>query len=235
MSVPATQRTNTLNLVDAGRNVTSALFSQFGGTETLLVEDPALTGDDATLLEDFLITHTTIENCLFFRNIDPGRYIVLVYARMPDQPDVMSQTNVDEEPGNPDELVGGAWTGEHVEGVTYARHEAIVAASGTNAGRLGMHSGVPAGGSLEIGAALNAVQIMRICDADITGADAGVSDGAVDALDFLMLIGQWGTPCGGGCEADITGAEGGPDGAVDSLDFLMLIGQWGAPGVCPGQ
>jgi hypothetical protein len=55
----------------------------------------------------------------------------------------------------------------------------------------------------------------------------------VDALDFLLLIGQWGSPCVGSCEADITGPAAMPDGNVDSLDYLALIAQWGSPGNCP--
>jgi uncharacterized membrane protein len=64
------------------------------------------------------------------------------------------------------------------------------------------------------------------CTADITGP-GGTPDGTVDALDYLLLIGQWGSPCTGTCEADITGPDGGPDGNVDALDFLELIGLWG--------
>jgi probable HAF family extracellular repeat protein len=64
-------------------------------------------------------------------------------------------------------------------------------------------------------------------------ADADVNrDGSVDALDFLALIGQWGSPCTGTCEADITGPAGAPDGDVDALDYLLLIAQWGMPGEC---
>jgi hypothetical protein len=69
------------------------------------------------------------------------------------------------------------------------------------------------------------------CVADITGP-GGVPDDNVDALDYLLLIGQWGTPCAGACEADITGPAAAPDGNVDALDYLMLIGQWGSPADC---
>jgi predicted outer membrane repeat protein len=69
------------------------------------------------------------------------------------------------------------------------------------------------------------------CEADITGP-AGVPDDNVDALDFLLMIGQWGTPCAGSCEADITGPGDAPDGNVDALDFLLLIGQWASPADC---
>jgi hypothetical protein len=70
------------------------------------------------------------------------------------------------------------------------------------------------------------------CPTDVTGPE-GAADGNVDALDFLLLISQWGSPCVGPCEADVTGAV--PlvaDGNVDSLDFLLLISQWGSPGNC---
>jgi hypothetical protein len=67
------------------------------------------------------------------------------------------------------------------------------------------------------------------CPADIAGP-GGASDGLVNALDYLQLIAEWGSPCNGTCSADITGPVGIPDGNVDSLDFLELIEQWGA---CP--
>jgi hypothetical protein len=69
------------------------------------------------------------------------------------------------------------------------------------------------------------------CVADVTGP-GGTPDGNVDAVDFLLLIAEWGTPCTLGCATDITGPLGVPDGSVDALDFLLLIGQWGSPGNC---
>jgi glucose/arabinose dehydrogenase len=66
------------------------------------------------------------------------------------------------------------------------------------------------------------------CAADITGPGGG-PDGVVDALDLLRLISQWGSPCNGACDADITGPVAGtPDGNVDALDYLLMISQWGA-------
>jgi hypothetical protein len=70
------------------------------------------------------------------------------------------------------------------------------------------------------------------CAGDITGP-GDEPDGNVDALDFLALIAQWGTPCAGPCDADITGPGALPDGNVDSLDYLLLIAQWGTPAHCP--
>jgi hypothetical protein len=77
--------------------------------------------------------------------------------------------------------------------------------------------------------------LANACPADITGSSGGEPDGNVDALDLLLLISQWGSPCTAPCEADITGYEQEfePDGNVDAVDFLILIAQWGSPGGCP--
>jgi hypothetical protein len=74
---------------------------------------------------------------------------------------------------------------------------------------------------------------MDRCPADFSGP-LGVPDGRVDALDFLLLLNQWGSPCVGTCEADVTGPIPlTPDGNVDAFDFLLLVSQWGAPASCP--
>ena len=72
ISTPGTQGVIVFNLVDINGVVTNVRMSQFGGTDTLLVNDHDLSGDDATLMNDFIITHTAIENCLFFNDMQPG-------------------------------------------------------------------------------------------------------------------------------------------------------------------
>ncbi len=183
-SVPATQGVTVFDLVDIDGNTSSASFIQIGGTETLSLEDAAVTGDDAILMNDTLITHTTVENCMFFSNVLPGRYAVLVYARMPGEPDVLAVTNVDQEPGNPHLLVGGPWPGGHVEGISFSRHIADVAATGAQAGRLGLHSGVPSGGNFGIGAALNGLQIIKLSEADFD------NNGVVEGTDVDLLVAE---------------------------------------------
>jgi hypothetical protein len=80
----------------------------------------------------------------------------------------------------------------------------------------------------DIGAPSTVTDIIPSCPADLN------CDENVDALDYLLVIAQWGDPCGGDCVADITGPTPFvPDGIVDSLDFLVVIAQWGSPGNCP--
>ena len=226
MSLPATQGVTVFNLVDIKGNPTSARLSQIGGTQTLFIDDPDLAGDDAALMNDFLITYSSIENCLFFNDMQPGEYEVFIYARMPAQPTVMGYTSVDQEPGTPHYSVGGAWPGQHEEFISYSRHVATVAESGPQAGRLYMHSGVVPGGNLQEGAALNGVQIRKIqppTPGDVNG------DQNVNVTDLLAVISAWG-PCANpnACPADI--APPGPpqgDDVVNVMDLLMVIDNWG--------
>lgn len=214
---PAHYNVTVHNLVDVNGNVTSVSFRQLGGTETLTLNDPPVTGHDATLLNDCLITHTTIENCLFFSGLAGGTYEVIVYARMPGHPDVISLADVDQEPGNPTKPVGGEWNGQHENGISYSIHVATVADSGPQAGQLGIHSAVPPGGEFDIGAALNGVQIHRI---DACPADCAGDDDTVNVFDLIELLSNWGTS---GPGADI--AE--PTNVVDVFDLIELLASWG--------
>ncbi len=48
-------------------------------------------------------------------------------------------------------------------------------------------------------------------------------DGAVDTIDFLLLLAEWGAcpPWPGACRGDLDG-----NGAVDTQDFLALLSAW---------
>lgn len=216
VTIPGTQGVTYFNLTDIDGNVTAARLVQSGGTETLTVTDPVVSGNHGRLMNDFLITHTAIENCLFFDDLEPGTYEMHIYARMPAQPGVLCETNVDEETGNPHYLVGGVWPGDHELLVSHSHHIAEVAADGPDAGRLRAHSGVPAGGDYDIGAALNGIQIRLIesVPGDLDG------DGTVGVTDLLQLLGVWG-PCPG-CPEDLDG-----DGTVGVTDLLILLATWG--------
>ena len=80
---------------------------------------------------------------------------MLIYAWMPTEPEILSYTSVDQEPGFPHLIVGGPWLGDHEELITYSRHVAIVG----NDGRLGLHSGIVPGEDPLLGAALNGLQL----------------------------------------------------------------------------
>src|SRR5437899_3122081 len=103
----------TYNLVDIYGNPTPVTLSQYGGMSLLTTSDPSVTGDDAALLDDYLITYDpTLESCLFVNGLEPGTYEVLMYAWMPNQPAVFSRVRHDLASMTVD--VGGTWTGSHV-------------------------------------------------------------------------------------------------------------------------
>ncbi|MBL0922416.1 MAG: hypothetical protein IBJ10_09855 [Phycisphaerales bacterium] len=129
----------------------------------------------------------------------------------PGQPAAQNRVSVDFATPGPT-WIGGAWTGQHVEGVTFARF--IVT---TTNGRLGMHSGLPSGNILS---ALNGVQVRRIvdCPGDATG------DYRVDFGDLNQVLGQYGQS-GAGLQGDLNG-----DGNVDFADLNEVLGSYG--GLC---
>lgn len=155
-SFPASHGTTTEDLLDVEGNVTAVSVRQLGGMETPTVVDPATTGDHSLLLDDYVVTFNAgLESCLFFENLEPGPYEVLLYAWMPLAPGVKSYTDVDQEPGNPHSVVGGVWGGNHEELVSFSRHLVVVAANGV----LNMHSGIVPNADPIEGAALNGVQL----------------------------------------------------------------------------
>ena len=156
-------------LVDLDGNPTGVGFHQFGGMDLVTdAMDPSVTGDDATLLNDYLATHSaTLENCMYLNGLQNGTYEVITYAWMPNDPSVDSLVRFDFVPGNT--LIGGAWTGAHVEGVTYSRDIIEV-----TDGRIGWHSGIPAGGALFPGAAFNGAQVRLL---PVAGVPASTTSG----------------------------------------------------------
>lgn len=162
----------TPDLVDADGRVTTVSVRQIGGTQTLTVDDPTTLGEDSLLLDDYLVTFNAVESCLFFENLEPGVYEVLIYAWMPLQPAVLSFTSVDQEEEFPHYEVGGAWPGQHEELVTYSRHLVTVAVDGI----LNMHSGLVPGADPQLGAALNGVQIRPWSEIFGDGFESGDTD-----------------------------------------------------------
>lgn len=119
-ALPAVHGTSAGNLVDLAGAVTAATVTQIGGLELLVLNDPLVQGDDAALLDDYLITYNAgLESCIFLDGMQPGLYQVTVYARMPDST-IGSYTSVDQEPGFPHLIVGGVWPGSHAPLVSYS-------------------------------------------------------------------------------------------------------------------
>ncbi len=155
-SFPALHGTSENDLLGLDGQPTGARLLQLGGFENLHEHDPAISGDDALLMDDFLVTYNAaLESCIFFDDLEPGEYEVLVYARMPD-PAIGSYTSVDQEVGIPHYEVGGAWPGGHQELVSFSRHFVTVGADGN----LDLHSGIVPGADPLLGAALNGIQLI---------------------------------------------------------------------------
>ncbi len=157
-SIPAAHGTTTSGLVNLAGSATAASISQIGGLALLDDNDPAVTGDHALLLDDFLVTYNDgLETCIYLNGLEPGTYTVLIYARMPD-PAVASYTSVDQEDGFPHHAVGGTWPGEHSNPGSFSRHLAEVGPGGD----LDLHSGIFPGANEVLGAALNGLQVIRL-------------------------------------------------------------------------
>ena len=157
-SFTATESGTNYPLFDVYGQLTGATVSQIGGTEIVVAPllglgDP--TGYDRILLQDAIVTHTTVETCLFFHDLQNGFYEVTSYAWMPTSPSTPNNVHVDTNPTF--FLVGAPWGGQHEELVTYARHVVQV-----TSGFIGPHSGVPSGGDYLTGAALNGIQLRRL-------------------------------------------------------------------------
>jgi hypothetical protein len=186
----------TYDLVDLEGRPSGVRLHQIGGTEIRSASDPSVSGDDAALMNDALITYTaSLESCLFVNGLEPGTYEVITYAWMPNAPEGRARVRHDPSPTVVD--VGGAWTGAHVEGITYARHVLEIASDGF----LGAHSGIVPGELESDGAALNGIQLRRLVtgppEVD-AGTDAGDPPGA-DAARVDAGAGGGGGRDGGGC------------------------------------
>src|SRR5262249_13512215 len=186
--------------------------------------DPSVSGDDAALLDDALITNIAgQEVCLGIHGLQPGMYEVLIYAWMPNASTVKSRARQDLSTMTID--VGGAWTGTHVAGVTYARWVLMIDSSGF----LGSHSGIVPNALAANGAALNGIQIRPLTAGNPDAAsspDAGSTppDAAIDARVSPPgsdggTMPSSGNADSGGCA--IAGANG--DGGAHGVAVMLLL------------
>jgi hypothetical protein len=197
-------------LVDIEGNETGVTLYQFGGMEIIDVTSAGVTGDDAELLGDSLVTHSlTLESCFWINGLENGTYEVITYGWMPNEPDVLSRVRFDFHPFTP--LVGGEWTGDHVEGVTYSVHMIEV-----TTGFIGAHVGMAPGGDTVIGAAVNGMQLRLIGD-EVPGDVDG--DGDVDLVDFADFQLCFSGPGGGPLTSKCSRVDFDSDDDVDLADF----------------
>jgi hypothetical protein len=201
-------------LLDVDGNATGVGLHQFGGQSLILVDDPTIAGDDATLLEDALVTHSIpLKSCLYFNGLTNGTYEVLMYTWMPNHPETQNVSFIDFTPSM--QLAGGAWGGSHAKGLTYSRFLVHV-----TTGFMGPHAGIPDGGSTLVGGALNGIQLRKLTCAGCTLFCHG--NGGATACP-CGNEGDWGKGCdnsfgtGGGELA----AEGTPSVAAD--DVLLTV------------
>jgi hypothetical protein len=132
----------------------AADIRQIGATSVLQSDDPATTGDDAALLDSMVLSFSDpLDACYWIDNLPNAAYIVTLYALTPNDPDLLSPVRVDD--GTPGSTpVGGAWTGTHIQGVSYQSF--VVEVTGNE---IGLHSGIP-GGNIQSG--LNGIQIRPV-------------------------------------------------------------------------
>jgi hypothetical protein len=177
-------------LRDLAGSLTNIVFWQAGAAGVIAASDPSVSGDDALLMNDGLITYNPgVDSCFYFNGLQPGTYELITYAWRPDNPTLMAKTFVDNTTGL--EISGGSWPGYHVHGVTYARHFVTVDSSGF----MGPHSGLAAGADATVGAVCNGMQLHRIDE----HAAFCFGDGTAAACP----CGNSGIP-GHGCENSVT-------------------------------
>jgi hypothetical protein len=199
--LPEYQRFNMVN--QFGRPIPARIYNS-GATDLLTHHIPGTAGGDAALMDDMLLSHNNpVDACIWVEHLLGGTYQVIIYAMTPDDPTLLSRVRVDSGAPGP-VMVGGAWPGMHVEGVTYERFTVDVPPDGT----IGLHSGLY-GGNIQSG--INGFQLVRgvACPADVNG------DGAVNVQDFLLYLQLYAAADPG---ADVNG-----DGAVNVADYLAYL------------
>lgn len=85
-------------------------------------DHPWTVGDDQALMDDYLDLHST-PHTFEITGLSAGTYSIYTYAWAPDSP--LFATTVDIE-GLGAQVIGGAWPGNHVRGVTFAKHDVVV-------------------------------------------------------------------------------------------------------------
>jgi hypothetical protein len=174
-AVPALPATVRMSLVGLDGAATTAEIYQIGGSTMLVSDDAATAGNDEALLDDmFLSFNDPLDECVWFEGLTNGEYRVIIYALTPNDPNLLSRVRVDFATPGP-VWIGGAWTGAHVEGLSYQSFDVSVFD-----GTIGLHSGVV---SALIQSGINGIQVVDL--GDVTSAALG--DGAFDAAELSVF------------------------------------------------
>jgi len=106
-----------LALVGLFGQPTAASVSALAPNFAFWSNNPGTTGDDELLLDD----SCDGAGVWTFSGLVPGDYQILTYAWAPDSPAYKTLVSV-QGSSDPDQIIGGTWSGAHVNGVTYALH-----------------------------------------------------------------------------------------------------------------
>jgi hypothetical protein len=121
-------------LLDLGTGTTAASVSYqvYGNSSgNFTGDDPGTTGDDQALLDDFQDVGSGTSLAIWsFDGLSAGDYLVYTYAWAADDPTNSTSRVRVVGSSDPEQSLGGPWTGSHALGVTFARHAVTVGVSG---------------------------------------------------------------------------------------------------------
>ncbi len=147
----------------------AATVTQLLATGTIHRDDPATSGEDEALMDDFVPGLGDIVVGLTFEGLRDGVYEVITYAWTPNSPNSTTLVGLDENLTG-GQLIGGAWPGTLTKGITHASHRTEV-----QGGRLSIFW---VGGHFGADGAINGVQLTFLslpgdlnCDGRFDGAD----------------------------------------------------------------
>ena len=201
-------------LVDLAGTLTGVTLSMGPNSFDYDFDNALTTGDDDALLDDF--ADVIFDDTYTISGLADGEYEIFTYGWASDS----DLDHLDIEvvgSSDPIQNVGGAWTGSHVQGVTYARHAITVAGGATVTINL-----------IEFNFELmsvNGIQIVRtevgtpFCFGDIT-ADAGSGPVACPCGNNSAVGDDAGCLHSGGIGATLT-AIGSASFAADDLQFQI--------------
>jgi len=197
------------SLVGLDGTLIAADIQNIGFDTIEATENLATSGDDSLMMDDCLTSfNDPVDGCLFFKNMEPGEYEVIMYSMAPDDDVLTSRVRVDQNTDGA-EFVGGAWTGVYADGISYMRQHATVG----NDRRLDVHSGEF---RAEVRSVLNAMQIIKLDETCTGDCD---SSGSVDFNDLVCELFRFGEPS---FIADCDGTE-----FVDFNDLVCTLFAFG--------